>query len=164
MQNVAEKLDESTGAFQSHGALLARIEAATEQLEQRIIAAARAAELAAAPPAPVAPAVATPAIPFPQTLAAAPAPAPAPAAAPVVSAPVAAPAPAPAEVAEDVVTDFDQEIASVFTDEAVELLDASQHALAEWNDNRGSVDGLAALKRPLHTIKGGPRMAGLMPM
>ena len=48
MQSVAAHLDESTGFFQSHSALLARIEQATEQLEQRIIAAARAAEATAA--------------------------------------------------------------------------------------------------------------------
>ena len=32
----------------------------------------------------------------------------------------------PADVAEEVVTDFDQDIASIFTDEAVELIDAAQ--------------------------------------
>src|SRR6185295_13357074 len=36
--------------------------------------------------------------------------------------------------------------------------------LAQWNENRSSVDGLTALKRPLHTLKGGARMAGLIPM
>ena len=50
MSHVASHLDESTGFFLSHSALLARIEAATDQLEGRIIAAARAAELASAPP------------------------------------------------------------------------------------------------------------------
>ncbi|MEJ0086794.1 MAG: Hpt domain-containing protein [Pseudomonadota bacterium] len=155
MQSVASHLDESTGFFQSHGALLARIEQATDELEQRIVAAARAAELAAEPqpPAPaasvpVAPAVAAPPVSFPS-------------AAPTLAAEVPAPV---ADVVEDVVTDFDQEIASIFTDEAVELIDASQGALAEWNENRSSVDGLDALKRPLHTLKGGARMAGLMPM
>ncbi|HTU67718.1 MAG TPA: Hpt domain-containing protein [Steroidobacteraceae bacterium] len=151
MQSVAAHLDESTGFFQSHGALLARIETATEECEQRIIAAARAAELANAPapaPAPVAPVVAAPPASFP--------------AAPVVT-PAAAAAPA-ADVVEDVLTDFDQEIAGIFTDEAVELIDASQNALAQWNENRSSVDGLDALKRPLHTLKGGARMAGLIPM
>ena len=69
-----------------------------------------------------------------------------------------------ADVVEDVVTDFDPDIASIFTDEAVELIEQSQGALAQWNENRTSVDGLSALKRPLHTLKGGARMAGLMPM
>jgi chemosensory pili system protein ChpA (sensor histidine kinase/response regulator) len=153
MQSVAAHLDESTGFFQSHTALLTRIDQATENLEQRIIAAARAAEATAAQPqvvaAPVsvAPAVAAPPASFPPPVANT---APAPSAAP--------------EVAEDVLTDFDQEIASIFTDEAVELIDAAQGALAQWNENRSSVDGLVALKRPLHTLKGGARMAGLMPM
>jgi chemosensory pili system protein ChpA (sensor histidine kinase/response regulator) len=152
MHSVAAHLDESTGFFQSHGVLLARIEQATEDLEQRIVAAARAAELAADPQppapaasAPVAPAVAAPPASFP----------------PVQPAVALSPS---VDIVEDVVTDFDQEIASIFTDEAVELIDASQGALAEWNENRTSVDGLDALKRPLHTLKGGARMAGLMPM
>jgi chemosensory pili system protein ChpA (sensor histidine kinase/response regulator) len=150
MQAVAANLDESTGFFHSHGALLARIEQATEQLDSRIIAAASAAELAAAPvapppPAPAAPAVAAPPASFPD---------PAPAREPTVA----------ADCVEEVVTDFDQDIASIFTDEAVELIDAAQGALAQWNENRSSVDGLAALKRPLHTLKGGARMAGLLPM
>ncbi|MEO8019547.1 MAG: Hpt domain-containing protein [Pseudomonadota bacterium] len=147
MQAVAAHLDESTGYFQSHGALLARIDQATDDLEQRITAATRFAETAevqapaaAAPPAHVAPAVAAPPGSFPPV------------------------APAAADVVEDVLTDFDPDIASIFTDEAVELIDAAQGALAQWNDNRSSVDGLDALKRPLHTLKGGARMAGLMPM
>src|SRR5688572_18467707 len=49
MQTVAGNLDESSGFFQSHGMLQARIEQATEDVEKRHIAAARAAELAAAP-------------------------------------------------------------------------------------------------------------------
>ncbi|HET9863644.1 MAG TPA: Hpt domain-containing protein, partial [Steroidobacteraceae bacterium] len=157
MKSVAANLDESTGFFQSHGALLARIEQATESLDQRIVEAARAAELAALPaPAPAdsasvpaAPAVAATPASFPPKAAS-------------VSGPVAADA--PADIAEDVVTDFDQDIASIFTDEAVELIDAAQGALAQWNENRTSVDGLTALKRPLHTLKGGARMAGLIPM
>jgi chemosensory pili system protein ChpA (sensor histidine kinase/response regulator) len=150
MQSVAANLDESTGFFQSHGALLARIEQATEELDSRIIAAASAAELTAAPvvatpPAHAAPAVAAPPASFQD---------PALTRGPTIA----------ADVVEDVVTDFDQDIASIFTDEAVELIDAAQGALAQWNENRSSVDGLAALKRPLHTLKGGARMAGLLPM
>src|SRR5690349_16936502 len=153
MQSVAAHLDESTGFFQSHGALLARIEQATEELDSRLIAAASAAELAAAPgPAPV---VNAPPVQAAPAVAATPASFPAqPAKEPPVT----------ADIVEDVVTDFDQDIASIFTDEAVELIDAAQGALAQWNENRSSVDGLAALKRPLHTLKGGARMAGLIPM
>ena len=145
MQSVASHLDESTGFFQSHGALLTRIDQATENLEQRIVAAARAAEATAAqpqviaPPVSVAPAVAAPPASFPQVA-------------------------ARRRSSKTSLTDFDPDIASIFTDEAVELIDQSQSALAQWNENRSSVDGLAALKRPLHTLKGGARMAGLMPM
>ena len=154
MSSVASNLDESTGFFQAHGVLLARIERATLELEERIVAAARAAEQAAAPAAaPAAPAVAAPPASFPPTVSE-----PAPAAAPVVEANI------EANIVEEVVTDFDPEIAGIFTDEAVELIDASQGALAQWNENRSSVDGLTALKRPLHTLKGGARMAGLIPM
>ncbi len=152
MQTVAAHLDESTGFFQSHGALVARIEAATEKLEERIVQAARVAELAVVPPVATvspAPAVAAPPAPFPAAASQAPA----------INLAAAAP-----DVVEDVLTDFDPDIAGIFTDEAVELIDASQTALAQWNENRTSVDGLSALKRPLHTLKGGARMAGLMPM
>ena len=141
MHSVAANLDESTGFFQSHGALLARVDQATARLEQRILDAAHAAEIAAATAeVSVAPAVAAPPTSFPSQV------------------------PQVADVTEDVLTDFDQEIASIFTDEAVELIDAAQGGLAQWNENRTSVDGLAALKRPLHTLKGGARMAGLTPM
>jgi chemosensory pili system protein ChpA (sensor histidine kinase/response regulator) len=161
MRAVTAHLDESTGFFQSHGALIARIEAATEQLEERIVDAARATEptdmrpALPTPPAPVAPAVAATPASFPaeRPVVSEPAPAPTPASAPVS-----------ADVMEDVLTDFDPDIAGIFTDEAVELIDASQNALAQWNENRSSVDGLDALKRPLHTLKGGARMAGLVPM
>jgi chemosensory pili system protein ChpA (sensor histidine kinase/response regulator) len=150
MQSVASHLDESTGFFQSHSALLTRIDQATNDLEQRIVAAARAAELAAEPapaPSPAPPVSVAPAV-----------------AAPPASFPVSAPAPPVAQVVEEVSTDFDQDIAGIFTDEAVELIEQAQSALAQWNENRSSVDGLDALKRPLHTLKGGARMAGLMPM
>ncbi|HEX6398798.1 MAG TPA: Hpt domain-containing protein, partial [Steroidobacteraceae bacterium] len=155
MQSVAAHLDESTGFFQSHGALLARIEQAAEELDSRLIAAASAAEAAAAPvPAPAAPSAPTPPVQAAPAVAAPPASFQAPAKGSAIA----------ADIVEDVVTDFDQDIASIFTDEAVELIDAAQGALAQWNENRSSVDGLVALKRPLHTLKGGARMAGLIPM
>src|SRR5262245_15507623 len=94
MQSVAAHLDESTGFFQSHPALLARIEQATEQLDSRIIAAASAAEAAAAPVVANAAPVVTPPVP------AAPAVAAAPASFQAEAAPVAV-------LAEEVVTDFD---------------------------------------------------------
>ncbi len=152
MQSVASHLDESTGFFQSHSALLARIDQATEKLEQRIIAAARAAESHCR----TAPGSSTPGFRraggrgSPRFLSAG----------SRQSRSQLQRSTSPKTCS----TDFDQDIASIFTDEAVELIDQAQSALAQWNENRSSVDGLDALKRPLHTLKGGARMAGLVPM
>ncbi len=59
---------------------------------------------------------------------------------------------------------FDAEIAAIFSEEAAELLEAADRALASWKtdtDSRGQVE---ELKRHLHTLKGGARMAGIAPM
>jgi chemosensory pili system protein ChpA (sensor histidine kinase/response regulator) len=81
----------------------------------------------------------------------------------------AAAAPAPAAVpdtpaAADEPADFDPEVAAIFTDEATELIDASERALSDWRTQPGSADYRLALKRPLHTLKGGARMAGITAM
>ena len=60
--------------------------------------------------------------------------------------------------------DYDPEIAMIFVEEATELVDAVEHALVGWTTGRADPDVLAALKRPLHTLKGGARMASVMPM
>jgi chemosensory pili system protein ChpA (sensor histidine kinase/response regulator) len=62
------------------------------------------------------------------------------------------------------VLDYDPEIAGIFSEEAVELLDAAENALDAWNEAPADPERLAALKRPLHTLKGGARMAGMLPM
>ena len=74
--------------------------------------------------------------------------------------PAAADAPAPAGEP----ADFDPEVAAIFTDEATELIDAAEHALSDWRTQPGSADYVLALKRPLHTLKGGARMAGISAM
>ncbi|MEP7246755.1 MAG: Hpt domain-containing protein [Gammaproteobacteria bacterium] len=61
-------------------------------------------------------------------------------------------------------TDFDPEVAAIFTDEATELLEVSEQALADWRHDPASADARSALKRPMHTLKGGARMAGIVPM
>ena len=60
--------------------------------------------------------------------------------------------------------DFDPEVAAIFTDEATELIDASEQALSSWRSEPGNADYRLSLKRPLHTLKGGARMAGIMAM
>jgi chemosensory pili system protein ChpA (sensor histidine kinase/response regulator) len=58
--------------------------------------------------------------------------------------------------------DYDPEIAAIFADEATELLEAAQHGLARVEAEGASAAALAELKRPLHTLKGGARMAGVV--
>jgi chemosensory pili system protein ChpA (sensor histidine kinase/response regulator) len=65
---------------------------------------------------------------------------------------------------EEPVADFDPEIAAIFSEEAVELLESADAALAEWNSAPGDSASVAALKRPLHTLKGGARMANVSAM
>ena len=60
--------------------------------------------------------------------------------------------------------DFDPEIAAIFSEEAVELLEAAETALAAWNAAPNDSEQVAALRRPLHTLKGGARMAGIHAM
>jgi len=60
--------------------------------------------------------------------------------------------------------DFDPEVAAIFTEEATELIEASEHALSDWRSEPASAEYRLGLKRPLHTLKGGARMAGIMAM
>jgi chemosensory pili system protein ChpA (sensor histidine kinase/response regulator) len=69
-----------------------------------------------------------------------------------------------AQSAGDAVASFDPEIASIFTEEAVELLESAEAAVAAWRADPDSAELRADLKRPLHTLKGGARMAGIQPM
>jgi chemosensory pili system protein ChpA (sensor histidine kinase/response regulator) len=57
--------------------------------------------------------------------------------------------------------DFDPEVAAIFCEEATELLEAAETALQQWNADPRSAAHVDALKRPLHTLKGGARMAGI---
>ena len=59
---------------------------------------------------------------------------------------------------------YDAEIAAIFSEEASELLEAADRALAAWSRERGSREHLEELKRHLHTLKGGARMAGIAAM
>ncbi|MFL6600580.1 MAG: Hpt domain-containing protein [Steroidobacteraceae bacterium] len=67
------------------------------------------------------------------------------------------------ELAEDA-GDFDPEVAAIFTEEAMELIEFSESALSDWRSDPGSAEYRSALKRPLHTLKGGARMAGITAM
>ena len=142
MESVAAHLDEPTGYFVNHWQLLERLGEAERALDARI---AEASRIAAG-----------------EREAASAAEARATTAAPSTVEPVAAELPPESEMEEP--PDFDPEVAAIFTEEALELIDASEHALSEWRDKPGSSESATALKRPLHTLKGGARMAGILAM
>jgi chemosensory pili system protein ChpA (sensor histidine kinase/response regulator) len=58
-------------------------------------------------------------------------------------------------------TDLDMELIGIFVEEATELLDELESIIGNWNDNPEDKSFVDALKRNLHTFKGGARMAGL---
>jgi chemosensory pili system protein ChpA (sensor histidine kinase/response regulator) len=92
--------------------------------------------------------------------------APAPILAPPAPAPAAAFAAAPGvEAAEEEEGEaYDAEVAAIFCEEANELLEAADVALGAWNQERTNQQRAAELQRPLHTLKGGARMAGISAM
>ncbi len=83
-------------------------------------------------------------------------------AAPPVSAPPLAATPAPGASAE--VDHIDPELLEIFQEEAVDLLHAIEESLAQWRTDINDRDAVSELKRALHTLKGGARMAGAMTM
>jgi chemosensory pili system protein ChpA (sensor histidine kinase/response regulator) len=60
--------------------------------------------------------------------------------------------------------EYDAEIAAIFTEESAELLEMADKALIEWSQNRNARQPIEELKRYLHTLKGGARMAGITAM
>jgi chemosensory pili system protein ChpA (sensor histidine kinase/response regulator) len=138
MDSVAGNLDEGTGFFiVVHDTLRARIARAELDLDRRI---AEASVLAKGAPFVLAErARAEPITPGP------------------------APFPQP-PIDEQPLADFDPEIAAIFSEEATELLEAAEGALSSWNASPNDHEQAAALRRPLHTLKGGARMAGVAAM
>jgi chemosensory pili system protein ChpA (sensor histidine kinase/response regulator) len=67
----------------------------------------------------------------------------------------------PAVVEED---EFDVDIAAIFCEEATELLEQADTAFARWRADRADASQVTELKRLLHTLKGGARMAGIRAM
>ena len=58
---------------------------------------------------------------------------------------------------------YDAEIAAIFTEESAELLESADQSLLEWIRER-KPQPMEELKRHLHTLKGGARMAGITAM
>ena len=172
MEAVAGHLDEGTGFFVMHDTLRGRIARAELDLDRRIAEANEFAgrssislsvpPLLSEPEASIPPQLREAAGPPPPPVAhAADASAddaqPPPPAARAVVAPVAS----DSDGSDADRADFDPEIAAIFSEEAVELLEAAESALAAWNASPDDAGQVAALRRPLHTLKGGARMAGI---
>ncbi len=90
----------------------------------------------------------------------APEPRPEPAAVQAIPTSVTAPEPVEEEIEE---AEYDAEIAAIFTEESAELLEEADQALIIWSKDR-SQQPMEELKRHLHTLKGGARMAGITAM
>src|SRR5690606_33361153 len=56
---------------------------------------------------------------------------------------------------------FDPDILALFCEEAGEILEEAQGAMAAWRAQPGAGEPLLALQRHLHTIKGSARLAGV---
>ena len=72
-------------------------------------------------------------------------------------------APEPVEEAAPEEAEYDAEIAAIFTEESAELLESADAALIRWSQD-ASPEPMEELKRHLHTLKGGARMAGITAM
>ena len=59
-------------------------------------------------------------------------------------------------------TELDQELVQVFQVKAAEVLDSSDLILRRLRSEPGNIDLLNNLRREMHTLKGGSRMAGIM--
>jgi chemosensory pili system protein ChpA (sensor histidine kinase/response regulator) len=70
----------------------------------------------------------------------------------------------PAQVDAPAEAEYDAEIAAIFSEEAAELLEAADQALVDWSNEKDNRQHVEELKRHLHTLKGGARMAGITAM
>ena len=59
---------------------------------------------------------------------------------------------------------IDADLLEVFIDEAREILDHADGVLAQWHAEPTELAHVAELQRDLHTLKGGARIAGLVPV
>ncbi|WP_160104867.1 Hpt domain-containing protein [Pseudomonas izuensis] len=60
--------------------------------------------------------------------------------------------------------ELDEEIVSIFLEEAVDILDSADQALHRWLNEPQNAAPLSSLQRDLHTLKGGARMAEVEPV
>ncbi|MCM2312318.1 MAG: Hpt domain-containing protein, partial [Steroidobacteraceae bacterium] len=171
LENVIEHVAEDTGFFPDHGRLVAGWHALERALDAELAHLTEAGERTVAslwleqPPLP------EPAEPSelpaevdhdyaaPQVALAPPPPDVEPPADTIAPPPEAEPEPEPEPEPE-----FDSDIAAIFSEEASELLEQSDAALLNWSRDRADRSQVTELKRLLHTLKGGARMAGIRAM
>lgn len=72
--------------------------------------------------------------------------------------------PSPAPVVEHIHDVASDEFMSIFLDEADEILENTQSLLERWQANPQNMQLMKELQRELHTLKGGARMVGIIPM
>ena len=157
MGNVAEHFDENSAFFTTHADLLARLRWLDADADREIVTRGLApvsetsqSEGALAPDAEL---LAL------DDMMLAPAPPPPAAAAQAPAAPRPA-APGDADASDE----FDAEIAVIFSEEATELLEIAERAFAALRADARDSARVTELKRVLHTLKGGARMAGVTAM
>ncbi|MEA3141098.1 MAG: hypothetical protein QOK23_3267 [Gammaproteobacteria bacterium] len=165
IDNVLSHIDESTGFFADHPALLGRL----RDLESEV-GAMLAREASNASASAIVPALAAgiaPAEPPPPPVQEPPAEAEEPPAEEPPALPEESPATpdgGPTPIEEPPEEEFDHEIANIYSEEATELLEAAQASLIVWKNDRKDKQPVAELQRQLHTLKGGARMAGITAM
>jgi chemosensory pili system protein ChpA (sensor histidine kinase/response regulator) len=136
IEHIVANINESTGFFGSHPALIARIGELDTALDLEIASRPLDIEASAIIHAPM----------------------------------VEQPAEAAAEFEIELAADadesgeFDADIAAIFSEEATELLGAADRVLGDLNADRANQELVVELKRHLHTLKGGARMAGISAM
>ncbi len=168
LENVVGHIDEDTGFFPDHGRLIAGWHVLERALEAELARLAEAAEQT------VGTAWSAPQVEAPAASAAHETVAGVPAVAGVAevaawveieglrdevpTSPIAPALEPPAEI------EFDADIAAIFGEEAGELLERSDATLLQWSRDRADRSHVTELKRLLHTLKGGARMAGIRAM
>jgi chemosensory pili system protein ChpA (sensor histidine kinase/response regulator) len=157
--HVISHIDESTGFFADHPALLKRLEELESEVDAML--ARETSDASASAIVPILAASTPPSEPQPPPVQEPPAPS----AEPPAEEPPAPPEEAPAPVEEPPPTEeFDHEIANIYSEEATELLEAAHASLSVWHNDRKDKQPVAELQRQLHTLKGGARMAGITAM
>jgi len=152
MEHVAQHFDEASQFFTTHADLLARLKwldaDADREIAARVQPAAAEGQDSSAAPAPGSDLLAADEMLVRHA-----------------AEPPSVAGPAPRRAAEaHTADDFDAEIAVIFSEEATELLEVAERAFAAFRADARDTSRVTELKRVLHTLKGGARMAGVTAM